>query len=228
MVLVPAIERGVNDHEIGAILKFGFSHPAVFGINFQPAFYTGRHDTHNPMQRMTIPDVLKAMEQQTDQLLLESDFVPVPCCFPTCNSVTYVYLEEDTVLPLTRIIDVDDYLDYITNGVLPKFNDEVKQALEALWSSAAVPGFDKVSQDFALSCAACGFDIELGPLSGTIFMVMLQDFMDPWTFNQKNLMKCCKEILLPDGKQIPFCAYNSVGYRETAGTCQGRGAGGVF
>ena len=47
-------------------------------------------------------------------------------------------------------------------------------------------------------------------------MVMLQDFMDPWTFNQKNLMKCCKEILLPDGKQIPFCAYNNVGYREQA------------
>ena len=47
-------------------------------------------------------------------------------------------------------------------------------------------------------------------------MIMLQDFMDPWTFNQKNVMKCCKEILLPDGKQIPFCAYNSVGYREQA------------
>ena len=47
-------------------------------------------------------------------------------------------------------------------------------------------------------------------------MVMLQDFMDPWTFNQKNVMKCCKEFLLPGGKQIPFCAYNSVGYREQA------------
>jgi hypothetical protein len=45
---------------------------------------------------------------------------------------------------------------------------------------------------------------------------MLQDFMDPWTFNQKNLMKCCKEFLLPGGRQVPFCAYNSVGYREQA------------
>jgi 7,8-dihydro-6-hydroxymethylpterin dimethyltransferase len=27
-------------------------------------------------------------------------------------------------------------------------------------------------------------------------------------------MKCCKEFLLPDGRQIPFCAYNTVGYRE--------------
>jgi hypothetical protein len=37
-----------------------------------------------------------------------------------------------------------------------------------------------------------------------MFMIMLQDFMDPWTFNQKNVMKCCKEFLLPGGKQIPF------------------------
>ena len=47
-------------------------------------------------------------------------------------------------------------------------------------------------------------------------MIMLQDFMDPWTFNQKNLMKCCKEFLLPGGKQIPFCAYNTIGYRQQA------------
>jgi hypothetical protein len=40
--------------------------------------------------------------------------------------------------------------------------------------------------------------------------------MDPWTFNQKNLMKCCKAFLLPGGKQIPFCAYNTIGYREQA------------
>jgi len=27
-------------------------------------------------------------------------------------------------------------------------------------------------------------------------------------------MKCCVEFLVPDGRMIPFCAYNSVGYRE--------------
>ena len=31
-------------------------------------------------------------------------------------------------------------------------------------------------------------------------------------------MKCCKEFLLPGGKQIPFCAYNTIGYREQART----------
>jgi uncharacterized radical SAM superfamily Fe-S cluster-containing enzyme len=216
VVLVPAIERGVNDHEIGRILKFGLEHPAVFGINFQPAFHAGRHMEHDPMERLTIPDILKAIEAQTEGLFFQSDFVPVPCCFPTCNSVSYAYIEGDTVLPLTRLLDVDDYLDYITNSALPQIGPEVQLAIEGLWSSAAIPGFDKASRDFELSCAACGLDINMGPLAGSMFMVMLQDFMDPWTFNQKNLMKCCKEILLPDGKQIPFCAYNSVGYREQA------------
>ena len=58
--------------------------------------------------------------------------------------------------------------------------------------------------------------LAIGNIAKSMIMIMLQDFMDPWTFNQKNLMKCCKEFLLPGGKQIPFCAYNTVGYREQA------------
>ena len=220
VVLVPAIEREVNLHEVGAIVKFGIEHPAVRGINFQPAFHSGRHDTHDPMQRVTIPDILQALQAQTDDLFRVSDFVPVPCCFPTCNSVTYAYVDEGQVTPIPRLLNVDDYLDYISNRVLPDISGDIKRALEGLWSSAAVPGSAKVTQEFLLSCTACDLprDMDLSFLENKIFMIMLQDFMDPWTFNQKNLMKCCKEILLPGGKQIPFCAYNNVGYREQAKT----------
>jgi hypothetical protein len=45
-------------------------------------------------------------------------------------------------------------------------------------------------------------------------MVVVQDFQDPYTLNVKQLMKCCVEEITPDGRLIPFCAYNSVGYRE--------------
>ena len=218
VVLVPAIERGVNDHEVGAIVRFALGHPAVKGINFQPAFHAGRHGGHDPMQRVTIPDVLGWIEQQTAELFRVSDFVPVPCCFPTCNSVTYAYVDGDTVLPLPRVLNVDDYLDYITNRVVPDLAGEIKTALEGLWSSSAVAGSDTAAGQFALSCAACGLPdgLDVGALADRVFMIMLQDFMDPWTFNQKNLMKCCKEFLLPGGKQIPFCAYNTLGYREQA------------
>lgn len=217
VVLVPAVEKGVNDHEVGEIIKFALKHKAVRGINFQPAFHAGRHGEHDPKERMTIPDVLRGVEEQTAGLFKVSDFVPVPCCFPTCNSVTYAFVEGDIVTPLTRLLNVEDYLDYLTNRALPELDVEIKQALEGLWSSSAVPGGDKAAAEFALSCESCGLaGMDLGEIGQKMFMVMLQDFMDPWTFNQKNLMKCCKEFLLPDGHQIPFCSYNTVGYREQA------------
>jgi uncharacterized radical SAM superfamily Fe-S cluster-containing enzyme len=220
VVLVPAVAREVNLHEVGKILRFAIEHPAVRGINFQPAFYAGRHGEHDPLQRLTIPDVLTALEEQTEGLFKVSDFVPVPCCFPTCNAVTYALVDGDTVLPLPRVLNVEDYLDYVTNRAVVDLSEDLKTALEGLWSSSAVPGSDKAAQQFALSCAASGHasDLDVGAFAQKIFMVMLQDFMDPWTFNQKHLMKCCKEILLPDGKQIPFCAYNTLGYREQART----------
>jgi uncharacterized radical SAM superfamily Fe-S cluster-containing enzyme len=218
--LVPAIERGVNDHEVGKIIELAIKHPAVRGINFQPAFHAGRHMAHDPMQRMTIPDVLKLIEAQTTGQFKVTDFVPVPCCFPTCNSVTYAFIEDDKVTPLPRIVNVYDYLDYITNRAMPDFSAEIKWALEGLWSSSSVPGSNKSADQFKVSCQACGIpkSIAVGDIANQMIMIMLQDFMDPWTFNQKNLMKCCKEFLLPGGKQIPFCAYNSIGYREQART----------
>jgi uncharacterized radical SAM superfamily Fe-S cluster-containing enzyme len=222
VILVPAIERGVNEHEIGRIVRFGLDHPAVKGINFQPAFHAGRHVRHDPMRRMTNPDIIALIEAQTEGLFLKTDFVPVPCCFPTCNSVTYAYVDEQrNVTPLPRLLKVDDYLDYITNRVMPDLGTEVRRALEGLWSASAVLGSEKVAREFSFSCSACGLPdggLDVKGTSQFIFMIMLQDFMDPWTFNQKNLMKCCKEFLLPGGRQIPFCAYNTVGYREQART----------
>ncbi len=55
---------------------------------------------------------------------------------------------------------------------------------------------------------------EMSHLKDHIFQIAIKDFLDPWTFNVKTVMKCCVGILVPDGRIIPFCAYNSVGYRE--------------
>ena len=218
VTIVPAIERGVNEHEIGRIVEFAIEHPGIRGITFQPAFHAGRHLPADPMRRMTVPDIVRQIEAQTGGKFVGSDFVPVPCCFPTCNSVTYAFVEGGKVTPLPRILDVNDYLDYLTNRIVPDFSQEVRTALEGLWSSSSVAGSEKSFQQLATACEACQLPDELAitQIAKNMIMIVIQDFMDPWTFNQKNLMKCCKEFLLPGGKQIPFCAYNSVGYREQA------------
>ena len=74
VTLVPAIERGINEHEIGRIIDFAIKHPAVQGINFQPVFHAGRHVEHDPMKRMTIPDILRLIETQTSGKFMASDF----------------------------------------------------------------------------------------------------------------------------------------------------------
>jgi uncharacterized radical SAM superfamily Fe-S cluster-containing enzyme len=148
---------------------------------------------------MTIPEIVRLIETQTSGKFVASDFVPVPCCFPTCNSVTYAFIEGDKVTPLPRIVDVGDYLDYITNRIVPDFSRDVRTALEGLWSSSSVAGSDTSHRQVAISCQACELPdgLAINNIAQNMIMIMLQDFMDPWTFNQKNLMKCCKEFLLP-------------------------------
>jgi 7,8-dihydro-6-hydroxymethylpterin dimethyltransferase len=242
-VLVGAIERGVNEHEIGPIVEFGLRHPAVFGVNFNSAFRAQRHNIKSdPLTRITIPDILKALETQTNGLFQLSDFVPVPCCMPSCNFVTYAMLDGDTVTPITRVLDIGSSLDYLKNRTMPRINDELLTTLERLWSSSAKVGSDQAARDVAglapaalvtgedgadaahptradARCPSCHSHLPLSnhtprDLARHVFMVNTRDFMDPYTFNVKNVMKCCVEFLVPDGRIIPFCAYNTVGYRE--------------
>jgi uncharacterized radical SAM superfamily Fe-S cluster-containing enzyme len=214
VVLVPAIEKGVNHDEIGAIVRFGLGHPAVRGIAFQPVTHAGRFNRFDPLDRETIADVVHGIAEQTDGLFVESDFVPVPCCHPTCRVATYAYVENGRVTPLPRVGPVDQYLDYVTNRTLPEVRPEILTALEGLWSASSVPGSTAATERF--QCAACNliFPSATAYLKTHVFMIVVQGFGDPHTLDLKALMKCCVGELIPDGRIIPFCAYNSVGYRE--------------
>jgi hypothetical protein len=47
-----------------------------------------------------------------------------------------------------------------------------------------------------------------------VFTIVAQDFGDAYTMDINVLHKCCIGELIPDGRMIPFCAYNSLGYRQ--------------
>jgi uncharacterized radical SAM superfamily Fe-S cluster-containing enzyme len=210
VTLVAAVERAVNEHELGAIVRFGVSHPAVNSVVFQPATHAGRHLAFDPLGRLTNADVMHLLAEQLPEWLRVSDFVPVPCCFPSCRSMCYALVDEGALLPLARLVDVDDYLDYASNRVVPDF--EVRHALERMFSASAMPGAEAA----LLASKSCGIDAPaaLANLREHAFVITAQDFQDAYTLNVRQLMKCCVAQLVPDGRLIPFCAYNSVGYRE--------------
>jgi uncharacterized radical SAM superfamily Fe-S cluster-containing enzyme len=212
VTLAAAVEKGLNEHEVGDIVRFGVRHPAVRSVAFQPVTHSGRHLEFDPMERLTNAEVIKGLAEQVPEWFRVSDFFPVPCCFPTCRSITYLLVDGDNVVPIPRLVDIEDYLDYISNRVLPDV--DVRHALEKLWSASATPGSELTQAE--LECAVCGVDLPetLKQATDRAFMIVIQDFQDPYTLNVKQLMKCCIEELTPDGRLIPFCAYNSVGYRE--------------
>jgi uncharacterized radical SAM superfamily Fe-S cluster-containing enzyme len=211
--LAAAIERGVNEHELGAIIRFGIQHPAVTGVFFQPVTHSGRfRSDSNPLQKLTNSDVIAAVASELPEWFREDDFVPVPCCSPSCRSATFALYDGEDVVPLTRLVDVERYLDYVTNRALP--DTDVRAALEGLWSAKAVGGSAPVLE--RLDCVACALAIpaELREVAARGFMLVVQDFQDPYTLDVAKLRKCCVSEIVPDGRLIPFCAYNSVGYRE--------------
>lgn len=210
VTLVAAVERGVNEHELGAIVRTGVQHPAVSSVVFQPVTHSGRHGVFDPLSRLTNADVIAAVSRQLPEWFVPSDFVPVPCCFPTCRSMAYALVDDGRLVPFTRMLDIEEHLDYLANRVTP--DRALRAALEQMFSSSATPGVERA----LLACESCGIDLPraLRDLERKVFMVVAQDFQDAYTLNVRQLMKCCVAEIVPDGRLIPFCAYNSVGYRE--------------
>jgi 7,8-dihydro-6-hydroxymethylpterin dimethyltransferase len=211
--LAAAVERGVNQHEVGAILRFGVEHPAVTGVFFQPVTHSGRFRVDSdPLEKLTNSDVIGAVCAQLPEWFRRDDFVPVPCCSPSCRSATFALYDGEDLVPLPRLVDVEQYLDYVTNRAVPDL--DVRDALEGLWSAKAAGGSDPVAE--RLDCVACatGMPPELREVAARGFMAVVQDFQDPYTLDVNKLRKCCVSEIVPDGRLIPFCAYNSVGYRE--------------
>ncbi|XUX00426.1 MAG: radical SAM protein [Dehalogenimonas sp.] len=218
VVLVPAIEKQINHDEIGDIVRFALKHPAVCGIAFQPVTHAGRfvRDAFDPMKRETIPDVVHGIAEQSGEYFVESDFVPVPCCHPTCRYATYAYVDKPRkrVTPLPRVIEVDKYLNYITNRTIPFIDPKILKALEGMWSASSVPGSKTLADRFR--CAICEpfFPGKANYLKKHIFTIVIQDFGDAYTMDLNTIKKCCIGELIPDGRIIPFCVFNSLGYRE--------------
>jgi uncharacterized radical SAM superfamily Fe-S cluster-containing enzyme len=211
--LAAAIERDLNEHEVGPILRFGVEHPAVTGVFLQPVTHSGRFRADaDPLSKLTNSDVIDAIADQLPEWFRPDDFVPVPCCSPTCRAATFALYDGEDLVPLPRLVDVELYLDYVTNRAVPDL--AVREALEGLWSAKAAGGSGPVAE--RLECVACATAMppELREVAARGFMVVIQDFQDPYTLDVSKLRKCCVSEIVPDGRLIPFCAYNSVGYRE--------------
>jgi hypothetical protein len=133
IVYVPTIVKGMNEHQIGDILRLALEYiDCSSGISFQPVAFTGRIARHElESKRFTLSDFAHAVEQQTGIARAHEDWFPLSCvtpfskllsamrgaetttlsCHPHCSLGTYLFVDQNRkATPATRFIDVGPML----------------------------------------------------------------------------------------------------------------------
>ena len=84
IVFVPTIVKGLNDHQIGDIVRLALEYiDCTSGISFQPVAFTGRIARHElEAKRFTLSDFAHAVHQQTGIADPYEDWFPLSCVTP--------------------------------------------------------------------------------------------------------------------------------------------------
>jgi uncharacterized radical SAM superfamily Fe-S cluster-containing enzyme len=209
VVLVPTVVPGVNDDEMGDIVRFAIENrDIVRSVNFQPVAHFGRYESYDG--RFAIDDVTRRLAEQIDSLE-PRDMLPAPCCSAYCQIGTAFVAQDgppartesrgagdaDTFMPLTRYVD-DQLWDTISGMV-----DE-GDYMEVLAGTAA-------GEEWACTTAdCCGVDPPDGisELFDSVVPVSVTGFMDADAADVNRLSNCCISVPTTDGDLVPFCGYN--------------------
>ena len=197
VTLVPTVVPGVNDRNIGEIIKFGLSNsPNVRGVHFQPVSYFGRYP-HAPVNsdRITLPEILRAIEGQTAGKIKVSDFVPSSCDHPRCGfHGDFVVLPNGGVMKLTKKQPASCCCGRDDNAHL-KSRDFVSRR----WKRDGKDGGDESGADYR------DMDTFLKRIKSHGFTITCMAFQDAYNLDLERLAHCSLHVY-ENGKNIPFCA----------------------
>ena len=218
---VPA--RGVNEHQLGDAVRMLMERDHVLSLLIQPVARTGHGGGMfpvDPMDRLTIPGVIKAIDEQTNGLVAREDFIPLPCSHPLCVSLTYLLkMNDGSYLPFPRFVDMKKHLHlFQTTATLEPsraVEDSLQQAVADLWSAAGeIPDCDKIIK--ALRRALLDmFPAKTLPRQELIALaerqaktIFIHHYMDRHDFDLERLRKCCHHYPQVDGRIMPACGFN--------------------
>jgi uncharacterized radical SAM superfamily Fe-S cluster-containing enzyme len=218
---VPA--KGVNDHQLGKALQLMLERDHVLSMLIQPVALTGHGGAqfpHDPQYRLTIPGVIRCLEEQSNGVLTREDFIPLPCSHPLCVSLTYLLkMNDGSYLPFPRFVDMKKHLDLFQQTATLEANERtegaLRDAIADLWSaSGEIPDCDKVMKALKRALLEMFPNKEM-PRQELIQLaerqaktVFIHHYMDRHDFDLERLMKCCHHYPQVDGRIMPACGFN--------------------
>jgi uncharacterized radical SAM superfamily Fe-S cluster-containing enzyme len=240
IVLVVTLVKGVNDHQLGDIIKFAIKNIDVIKcVNVQPVSFAGRISQKDREKwRITIPDFLKAVEKQTGGQIAASDFYPVPCVVPVsnfveaykgksyveftthehCGAATYV-LDDGKIIPITRFVNVEKLF-----KLLDKYTEDLKRGGFGAKTKVIAKALKDVPSTIDMRKAPKGFNLlkiilnvlrtgdysYIAEFHERALMIGCMHFMDAYNFDLERVERCGIHYAVPDGRLIPFCTMNSI------------------
>ncbi len=207
--LVPTVIPGVNGHEIGAIVQFARRYiPVVKGVHFQPVSYFGRYPVHpTDSDRITTPDVLRALEEQTGGEVKAGNFLPRRRHDSHCGFSGFFVLTEDDRLVSTTVFKprekstatCSETAGIVSDNRQPsdhvrKFITEKSRYIEPN------PELIRQQKEGTLKRFLERARTHFLSISG-------MPFQDAWTVDLERLQGCCIHVITRRHKLVPFCSY---------------------
>ncbi len=208
LVLVMTVARGINDHQIWEICRYGLARqPAVRGVHLQPLSLFGRYPASWRPNHLTLPELMRMLVLQSGGTLGLDDFAPPGCEHALCSfSARYLNQENGRLYKLGEQTCTCNPQS-AEAGALRAIDWTARQ-----WRQPSVPGLSNRPED--------DLDRFLTRARTHTFSISAMAFQDCWTLNLERLQGCCIHVSADDGRLIPFCAYNLTGlngkslYRE--------------
>ena len=216
VVLVPTLVPGVNTHQIGSLLQLAIGlSPAVRGVHFQPVSYFGRYPQPiNGASRITLPELMAAIEHQSAGMFKAADFRPPGCENAWCSfHADYIILPGGTARRLQASSPLSGCCTPIPaeEGAL-RTMAHVSRQWAGPNSGTAGPDSPTAGDPGCVSDSPSGgpmrLDDFLDRARSHTFTVSAMAFQDVWTIDLERLRDCCIHVLDPRRGLVPFCAYN--------------------
>ncbi|AZR59162.1 radical SAM protein [Eikenella corrodens] len=203
--LVVTVAKGVNDHEIGDIIRFAAQQPCVRGITLQPVQFAGRTENVGAQNRLTVSEIRRKIIEQSG-IFSADDIMPVPCN-PDTLAMGYAFKDGADITPLTRYLDPKTLVESAGNTIVFEHDAGLKDHVFKLFSTNHSPE----SQANCLSELMCCLPEISAPAElsyQNVFRILVVQFMDAENLDIRSLKKSCIHFATPEGKLIPFESYN--------------------
>jgi len=199
------VTRGVNDGEIGEVVRYGVANiDTVRAINFQSATrFTGRFDLDSRYSGYSLPALLGLIEAQTG--IPADSFRSEHLGHPLCNAMSYVFVVDGRLEPLFKYITRQDMLAFLDDDgrekVLGLFAGKSEFFMRYLCNPGVWKLIGKATPIFARN--------PLSVLSTKHILIFAKSFMEREGLDADRVHQCCYAITDADGV-FSFCAFNDL------------------